>query len=256
MIYLIAGGLCAYYGIASGLGAVTLLRPLLDAISPLPPASVAMLCTMAALCASLVSAFFALGQPIPLPQEDLLLLAVGAALGGILGDLAANRFFAVMPASACTLLQNALLLTLIALPQLYFTRLSRTLMPLALPRTLGFPVALTVGLLGSFLAFGAEPLTLMLFFLLFDAEDGESAFAALTITLFSMAGKLLMTLIRARCALPDAATLLWLLPGAILGALLTMLPPIQRLLPRRAGDVLLRLSLFTSLLNMAASSFG
>ena len=256
MIYLIAGGLCAYYGIASGLGAVTLLRPLLDAISPLPPASVAMLCTMAALCASLVSAFFALGQPIPLPQEDLLLLAVGAALGGILGDLAANRFFAVMPASACTLLQNALLLTLIALPQLYFTRLSRTLMPLALPRTLGFPVALTVGLLGSFLAFGAEPLTLMLFFLLFDAEDGESAFAALTITLFSMAGKLLTTLIRARCALPDAATLLWLLPGAILGALLAMLPPIQRLLPRRAGDVLLRLSLFTSLLNMAASSFG
>ena len=256
MIYLIAGGLCAYYGIASGLGAVTLLRPLLDAISPLPPASVAMLCTMAALCASLVSAFFALGQPIPLPQEDLLLLAVGAALGGILGDLAANRFFAVMPASACTLLQNALLLTLIALPQLYFTRLSRTLMPLALPRTLGFPVALTVGLLGSFLAFGAEPLTLMLFFLLFDAEDGESAFAALTITLFSMAGKLLMTLIRARFALPDAATLLWLLPGAILGALLAMLPPIQRLLPRRAGDVLLRLSLFTSLLNMVASSFG
>ena len=256
MIYLIAGGLCAYYGIASGLGAVTLLRPLLDAISPLPPASVAMLCTMAALCASLVSAFFALGQPIPLPQEDLLLLAVGAALGGILGDLAANRFFAVMPASACTLLQNALLLTLIALPQLYFTRLSRTLMPLALPRTLGFPVALTVGLLGSFLAFGAEPLTLMLFFLLFDAEDGESAFAALTITLFSMACKLLTTLIRARFALPDAATLLWLLPGAILGALLAMLPPIQRLLPRRAGDVLLRLSLFTSLLNMAASSFG
>ena len=256
MIYLIAGGLCAYYGIASGLGAVTLLRPLLDAISPLPPASVAMLCTMAALCASLVSAFFALGQPIPLPQEDLLLLAVGAALGGILGDLAANRFFAVMPASACTLLQNALLLTLIALPQLYFTRLSRTLMPLALPRTLGFPVALTVGLLGSFLAFGAEPLTLMLFFLLFDAEDGESAFAALTITLFSMAGKLLTPRIRARCALPDAATLLWRLPGAILGALLAMLPPIQRLLPRRAGDVLLRLSLFTSLLNMAASSFG
>ena len=256
MIYLIAGGLCAYYGIASGLGAVTLLRPLLDAISPLPPASVAMLCTMAALCASLVSAFFALGQPIPLPQEDLLLLAVGAALGGILGDLAANRFFAMMPASACPLLQNALLLTLIALPQLYFTRLSRTLMPLALPRTLSFPVALTVGLLGSFLAFGAEPLTLMLFFLLFDAEDGESAFAALTITLFSMAGKLLTTLIRARFALPDAATLLWLLPGAILGALLAMLPPIQRLLPRRAGDVLLRLSLFTSLLNMAASSFG
>ena len=256
MIYLIASGLCAYAGIASGLGAVTLLRPLLDAISPLPPASVAMLCTMAALCASLVSAFFALSQPVPLPVEDLVLLAVGAALGGILGDLAANRFYAVMPASACTLLQNALLLTLVALPMLYFSRLSRTLLPLALPHTLGFAVALVVGLLGSFLAFGAEPLSLMLFFLLFDAEDGESAFAALTIALFSMAGKLLTLLIRARFALPDAGALIWLLPGAVLGAVLAMLPPLQQLLPRRAGDILLRLSLFTSLLNMAASSFG
>ena len=109
---------------------------------------------------------------------------------------------------------------------------------------------------GRRLAFGAEPLTLMLFYLLFDAEDGESACAALTVTLFSMAGKLVTTLIRARFSLPDAGALLWLLPGAILGALLAMLPPIQRLLPRRAGDVLLRLSLFTSLLNMAASSFG
>ena len=252
MIYLIAGGLCAYYGIASGLGAVTLLRPLLDAISPLPPASVAMLCTMAALCASLVSAFFALGQPIPLPQEDLLLLAVGAALGGILGDLAANRFFAMMPASACTLLQNALLLTLIALPQLYFTRLSRTLMPLALPRTLSFPVALTVGLLGSFLAFGAEPLTLMLYFLLFDAENDESAVAALAIALFAMAGKLITLLIRQRMSLPDAPALIWLLPGALLGALLAMVPAMQRR-TKDSTDALLRLSLFTSLLNIAAA---
>ena len=256
MIYLIASGLCAYYGMASGLGAVTLLRPLLDAVSPLPPSSVATLCTMAALCSALVSAFFALSQPLPLHQDDLLLLAVGAALGGILGDLASARFFAVLNPSACTLLQNALLLTLVALPMLYFSRLSRTLLPLALPRTLSLPVALVVGLFGSFLAFGAEPLTLMLFYLLFDAEDDESACAALTVTLFAMAGKLVTTLIRARFSLPDAGALLWLLPGAILGALLAMLPPIQRLLPRRAGDVLLRLSLFTSLLNMAASSFG
>ena len=102
MIYLIAGGLCAYYGIASGLGAVTLLRPLLDAISPLPPASVAMLCTMAALCASLVSAFFALGQPIPLPQEDLLLLAVAW--------LFVDRKFAMDTAYASILLSTLLVL--------------------------------------------------------------------------------------------------------------------------------------------------
>ena len=53
---MIAGGLCTFYGMSSGLGALTLLRPLLDAISPLSSASIAMLCTMAALAASLVGA--------------------------------------------------------------------------------------------------------------------------------------------------------------------------------------------------------
>ena len=252
MIYLIASASSSLFGMATGLGAVTLLRPLLDAVSPLSLASIAMLCTMAALGASLVSAFFALSQPIPLHQDDLLMLATGSALGGILGDLAAARFMSVLTPASVTLLQNALLLTLVALPMLYFTHLSGTLRPLGLTRMIAFPLALGIGLLGSFLAFGAEPLTLMLFFLLFDAEDDESACAALTIALFSMAGKLLTLLIRERFSLPDAGILLWLLPGSILGALLAMLPRVQRL-PMRTGEALLRFSLFTTLLNMAAA---
>ena len=252
MIYLIASVASAFFGMASSLGAVTLLRPLLDAISPLPPASVSLLCTMAALCASLVSAFFALSQPIPLPQDDLLMLATGGALGGILGDLAASRFLSRLLPAHAVLLQNALLLTLVALPLLYFGHLARSLRPLALTRLLTFPLALIIGLFGAFLSFGAEPLTLMLFFLLFDADDEESTFAALTVSLFAMAGKLLTMLIRMRFSLPDANVLLWLIPGMIAGSLLAMLPQAQHIL-RRPGESLLRLSAFTSLLNMAAA---
>ena len=253
MIYLLAGGLCTFYGMSSGLGALTLLRPLLDAISPLSGASIAMVCTMAALAASLVGAFFALNQPPPLHQDDLLLIAVGSALGGVLGDLAAARFLSILPESSVAFLQNALLLTLVALPMLYFSRLSHAVRPLGLGRTMLFPTALIAGLAASFLAFGAEPLSLMLLFLLFDATSEEATFAALEITLFSMAGKLIILLIRERFALPDAGVLLWLLPGTILGALLSMMPNLARI-PQRAGEALMRLSLFTSLLNIAASS--
>ena len=91
MIYLILGGVSAFFGLLSGVGATTLLRPLLDAVSPLAPASVAALCTMATLCAALVAAFFALNHALPLHPDELLLLAVGAALGGVLGDLAESR---------------------------------------------------------------------------------------------------------------------------------------------------------------------
>ena len=58
---------------------------------------------------------------------------------------------------------------------------------------------------------------------------------------------------RERLVLPDAGVLLWLLPGAVIGALLALWPAIQR---RRnnLSVILLRLSLFTSLLNIAAAA--
>ena len=253
MIYLLLGGGSAFFGLIVGLGPTTLLRPLLDAVSPLPPASIAMLCTMATLCAALISAFFALGAPLSLHQDELMLLAVGALLGGVLGDLAGARFVAVSGRTLVLFLHNALLFTVIALPAIYFSRLSRTLRPLALTRLAAFPVAFLVGILASFLAFGAEPLTLLLYFLLFDAENEEASLAALTISLFAMAGKLVTLLIRERMALPDAGALLWLLPGAIAGALLAMLPSLSRG-TQRGADILRKLSLFTTLLNIAAAA--
>ena len=248
MIYLILSGVSAFFGLLSGIGPTTLLRPLLDAVSPLAPASIASLCTMTTLCAALVTAFFALNRALPLHPDELLLVAVGAALGGMLGDLAGARFFMMVTRESA-----ALLFTLIALPSRYFGPLNHTIAPMNLSRLLSFPVALLVGMLGSFLSFGAEPLALTLYFLLFEADGNEGAFAALTISLFAMVGKLIVLLIRERLVLPDAGVLLWLLPGAVIGALLALWPAIQR---RRnnLSVILLRLSLFTSLLNIAAAA--
>ena len=252
MIYLLLGAVCAWLGLSSGIGSTTLLRPLLDAVSPLEPAATSMLCTVATLSAALVSAFFALAKPLPLHRDELILLAGGAFAGGVLGDLISGRFFQMLTPSDAILLQNALLFTLIALPALYFSMLSHTLRPLSVTRLISLPAALLIGLLASFLAFGAVPLTLMAYYLLFDAEDDEAASAALTISLCAMAGKLLTLLIRNRMNLPNAELLLWLLPGALIGALIPMIPG-MKLTMRRSGDMLLRLSLFTSLINMAAS---
>lgn len=252
MIYLAISAFSAFLGLSGGLGATTLLRPMLDAVSPLGQSSLALLCTMAALCAALVSAFFALREPLPLDQDELLLLAAGAALGGVLGDLLSARFLSMLPERPAMLLLNALLFTLSALPLIYFQTLSHTVRPLLLTRMAFFPAAMVLGLLASFLAFGAEPLSLMIFFLLFDVENDEGAAGALTVTLFAMAGKLITMLIRFRLNLPDAEMLLMVIPGAIGGALLAMIPVLQS---RAAGKngTLLRLSLFTSLLNIAAA---
>lgn len=253
MIYLLLSGLSAYFGLSVGLGSTTLLRPLLDAVSPLPPASIAALCTLATLCASLISAFFALNHPLSLHQDELILLAAGALAGGVLGDLAAARFFAVIGRERAVLLQNALLFTVVALPSVYFAALARTVTPLAITRAASLPVAFAGGLFASFLAFGAEPLMLLLYFLLFDAENDEASLAALTVSLFSMTGKLVTLLIRERMRLPDAGALLWLLPGVIAGSLLAVTTTRLSHGPQRGADTLLRLSLFTSLLNIAAA---
>lgn len=252
MIYALLSLISAYWGLTAGVGATTLLRPLIEAVSPLNPASVALQCTMAALGSALVCAFFALNRPLPLHQDELILLAAGAAVGGILGDLAFARFSAMISAGGVTLLQNALLFTLIALPAVYFRTLAQSVRPLALTRLCAFPAALLTGLIAAFLAFGAEPLTLMLYYLLFDAEDDEASAAALTVALFSMAGKLVVQLFRLRMNLPDAEILLWLLPGALLGALLAIFPAIRQRFQTGSG-LLMQFCLYTSLVNMVSS---
>lgn len=252
MIYLILCAVSSSFGLLAGLGPTTLLRPMMDAVSPLSPESVACLCTLASLVASLISAFFAINQPLALHPDELLLLAVGGALGGVLGDLASSRFIMMIPPWTALLLQNALFFTIVALPTVYFGRLSHAFKPLLLTRLTALPISLLIGLFGGFLAFGAEPLTLLLYVLLFSAENDEASTAALTIALFSMAGKLISLLIRTKIQLPDAQMLLFILPGAALGSLAAMIPGIQRL-QRGSSDMLLRLSLFAAVINIAAA---
>lgn len=252
MIYTLLSGICVCLGLTGGVGASTLLRPLLDAISPLDPATLSLLCTAGTLAAALVGAFFALSQPLPLHQDELLLLAIGALLGGALGDLVSARFYAMLPARGVLFLQNALLFTLIALPAVYFSRLTGTIASLSITRMAALPTALVLGIAASFLSFGAVPLTLLAYRLLFDAREDESSTASLTVALCAMAGKLVVQLIRLKLNIPRADVLLWLLPGAVLGALVAMVPGAQRAL-RGAGPMLLRFSLFTCAINMTAA---
>ena len=252
MIYLLLGAVCTCLGAANALGATTLLRPLLDAISPLDAASISLMCTTATLGAALVGAFFALSRPVALQQDELLLLAIGAALGGVLGDLIGARFFALLPPRGSLLLQNALLFTLLALPAVYFSGLERTISPLSITRMAALPVSALLGITASFLSFGAVPLTLMVYRLIFDATEEEAGLAALAIALCAMAGKLICALIRLKLNLPHADILLWLLPGALLGTLAAMVPGVQRSLPLD-GNMLLKLALFTALINMVSA---
>lgn len=255
MIYLLLGGTSTYLSTAAGLGAIVLLRPLLDAIAPLTPASIALLCTMAALGAALVSAFFALSKPLPLDRDELILLACAGLLGGVLGDLISSRFMAMLPRGGVILLQNALLFSLLALAAVYFNTLSRSVRPIMLTRLACVPAAFIISIFASFLAFGAEPVSIAAYYFFFDADDEEAAGAALTIALAAMGGKLLTMLIRLRFAVADAHILLWLLPGVLAGSALAALFPAGHK-GDRLSQTILRASLFSCAICMAASLAG
>lgn len=252
MIYALLSCVCICLGMAGGVGSSTLLRPLLDAVSPLEPAAISFLCTAGTLGAALVGAFFALNQPLALHQDELLLLSIGALLGGALGDWIGARFYALLPARGVLFLQNALLFTILALPALYFSHLAKTMAPLEITRMASLPVSLLLGIVASFLSFGAVPLTLMVYHLLFNTDEHERSIAALTVALCAMAGKLIVQLIRLRLSIPRAEVLLWLLPGALIGALIAMIPGAQRAL-RSTGKSVIGFALFTCIVNMAAA---
>lgn len=135
---------------------------------------------------------------------------------------------------------------------MYFGQLSHTLPPLRANRLFSLPTAFAVGLLGSFLSFGAAPLTLMLYTFLFAADEEESTIGRTDRFAVCDGGQI-------DCFIDSPAVSASGCGRAALAArrrgrrfAAGDAPALQG---RQAsmGSALLRLSLFTSLLNIAAA---
>ena len=203
----------------SGVGGGVIIKPVMDATSGLPVATISFLSGCTVLAMSFTSMVRSRGGEIQVEKRRGTPLALGAAVGGILGKQA---FEIVLQSggNAVRIAQQALMI-LLTLGVLAYTRLRKRIVT----KDVRHPAAcvgigLGLGLLSSFLGIGGGPINLAVLYYFFSMDTKTAALNSLYIILYSQAASLLMTLLRGN--VPDFAwpMLICMAIGGITGGLI------------------------------------
>lgn len=220
MLYLLITTLSTLVGALTGLGGGVFIKPLLDALSPLDPATVGILSSFCVLTMSILAIARFLRQKIPIGGKLVLQLSLAATFGGMGGKALTQAAAIHFGPDGLRLLQNFFLATLMAMVLLYMLRYRKTVAYNLQNTGMVLLVGLLLGLLSSFLGIGGGPINVAALCLLFAMDVKGAAVHSIAIIFFSQSAKLLTTALGEGFGAYDLTLLLWMLPGAIAGGLL------------------------------------
>lgn len=203
----------------SGVGGGVIIKPILDALSGMPVATISFLSGCTVLAMTITSMLRSRGDSVKVERVRGTLLAVGSAVGGILGK---ELFELVRAAGGSTVnVAQQVMMILLTLGVLAYT-VNR---PRIKTRDVHNPVGcvvigLVLGLLSAFLGIGGGPINLALLYYFFSMDSKTAALNSLYIILFSQSASFLTTLLRGTVPDFNWAILLAMVIGGICGGTL------------------------------------
>lgn len=183
-------------GSIAGYGGGVIIKPVLDALHILPVSTISFLSGCTVLAMSVVSLLRSKGNGVKLQIRTTTPLAVGAAVGGLLGKWLFELVRSGSDENMLGLCQSVLLLVTTVLVWVY------TLKKDKLPsyRLESLPVCALVGVIlgvvSAFLGIGGGPLNVALLFFFFSMDAKEAAKNSIFIIMFSQTASLLSALAR------------------------------------------------------------
>ena len=192
LVCLIASGV----GSIAGYGGGVIIKPVLDALHILPVSTVSFLSGCTVLAMSAASLVKSRGSGVKLRVRTTTPLALGAAVGGLLGKWLFQLVKTGADENLLGLCQSGVLLATTALVWVY------TLKKDKLPsyRLESLPVCglagLILGVVSAFLGIGGGPLNMALLFFFFSMEAKEAAKNSIFIILFSQTASLVSALVQ------------------------------------------------------------
>ena len=203
----------------SGVGGGVIIKPVLDAVSGMGTAAVSFLSGCTVLAMTITSMIRSRGGSVKVEKRRGTLLAVGAAVGGILG----KELFELVRASggaAVDVSQQSMMILLTAGVFVYTLKKDgiRT-------RSVGNAAAcvligLVLGLLSAFLGIGGGPINLAVLSFFFSMDSKTAALNSLYVILFSQAASFLNSVVRNTVPGFDWFVLIAMCVGGVLGGIL------------------------------------
>lgn len=205
-------------GAISGIGGGVIIKPVLDAVSGLPVSTISFLSGCTVLAMSVVSLLRSTGAKVDKASSTP--LALGAAVGGLMGKWVFDLVRGGFPAGVVGAVQSFLLLLMLLAVFLFMKSKGKiaTLRVKSLPVTV--LAGLSLGMLSAFLGIGGGPLNIALLAFLFSMDSKTCAVNSIYIILFSQAASLLSTLLQRHIPEFSPVMLCLMILGGVGGGLL------------------------------------
>ncbi len=224
LLFFTVSFLASIIGSICGIGGGVIIKPVLDAAGIMTISSINFLSGCTVLSMSLISmlqSFIKKDKEIKL--NTCTPLAIGAAIGGLLGKEAFQYILYVFSDKNKVVAFQAIILIAVTAATLLYTIYASKIKTLNITNSLACgAIGLLLGLLSSFLGIGGGPINLMVLTFFFSMETKQAAKNSLYIIMFSQIASLTTTI--ARGNIPEFPIILLLLmifggfSGGILGS--------------------------------------
>lgn len=211
----IAGTIC-------GIGGGVIIKPVIDATGLMEVAAVSFLSGCTVLTMSAVSVGRALRSKDKIIELKMgTVLAVGAAVGGVLGkEIFQFAYANFTDRNKVGAVQSGVLLVVTVLTLVYTINKNRIKTYHVKSGALCGIIGLGMGAMSAFLGIGGGPINLMLLAFFFSMKTKQAAVYSLYIILFSQMASFLSTLVKGAVPAFSVWVLVLMIAGGIMGALI------------------------------------
>lgn len=222
LIFLLVSFLASVVGSICGIGGGVIIKPVLDATGVMSVSAISFLSGCTVLSMSVISVGKALRRRDR--SMDLRIgsaLAVGAAIGGIVGKELFQYAYVICPNETRVGAIQAAVLLLVTAGTLVYT-LYRAHVPTLRVKNLAVTVVigLVLGIMSSFLGIGGGPINLVVLNYFFSMDTKAAAACSLYVIMFSQLTSLLSTLANGTVPEVELLLLVLMVSGGVAGGLL------------------------------------
>lgn len=221
ILFLIVSFSASIIGAICGIGGGIIIKPVLDLASLASLSTIGFLscCTVFSMSLYNVGRSLAGGSGI-IDTNTGTPLAVGAAVGGILGNKTFELVRISVGTDAVTLTAQSACLLLLTLGTLIYTLKKSSIKPRTTDnKAISLIIGLLLGAFSSFLGIGGGPFNLVVLHYFFAMESKKAAANSLYIILFSQATNLLMTILSGKVPDFSPIALCLMIAGGICGGI-------------------------------------
>lgn len=219
ILYLIIALFATVIGSSVGLGGGVIIKPLLQALSPLDALSINVLSSVTVFSMAMTTLYKRTKAHPELYKTSYMYLIIGSVVGGVIGNALFNNFLKVFPnENVVSFVQTLMLLILLILVAFKYLYIAKA--PTFSSRKSMLSIGLGLAILSTFLGIGGGPINVPVFIALLGVSILNATYLSILVIFFAQLSNIIVYITSGVVANVVLMPLLIMIPAAILGGII------------------------------------